>query len=86
MTNTTASLRQRDRVADVSDRALGRAVVLNRLFELLAAVNSPLHRPPIVDFWSEREEEFWRGLHALVPQWDEMIEAFNRDSGMAAAA
>jgi hypothetical protein len=25
-------------------------------------------------------------LHALVPQWDEMITAFNRDSGMAKAA
>jgi hypothetical protein len=30
--------------------------------------------------------QFWRGLHDLVPQWDEMIEAFNRDNGMAAAA
>ena len=30
-------------------------------------------------------QDFWRGLHGLVPQWDEMITAFNRDSGMAAA-
>ena len=31
-----------------------------------------------------KSQDFWRGLHALVPQWDEMITAFNRDSGMAA--
>ena len=31
-------------------------------------------------------QDFWRGLQDLVPQWDEMIAAFNRDSGMAAAA
>ena len=40
----------------------------------------------LADFERRRSQEFWRGLHALVPQWDEMIEAFNRDSGMAAAA
>jgi cysteine synthase A len=40
----------------------------------------------LADFERRRSQEFWRGLHALVPQWDEMITAFNRDSGMAAAA
>ena len=40
----------------------------------------------VADFERRRSQEFWRGLQALVPQWDEMIEAFNRDSGMAAAA
>jgi hypothetical protein len=39
----------------------------------------------LVDFERRRAQEFWRGLHALVPLWDEMIDAFNRDSGMAAA-
>ncbi|NJO21946.1 MAG: hypothetical protein HC868_02105 [Sphingomonadales bacterium] len=38
------------------------------------------------DFDRRRSQDFWHGLHALVPQWDEMITAFNRDSGMAAAA
>ena len=40
----------------------------------------------LADFDRRRAQEFWRGLHDLVPQWDEMIAAFNRDSGMAAAA
>ena len=40
----------------------------------------------LADFDRRRSMQFWRGLHDLVPQWDEMIEAFNRDNGMAAAA
>ena len=40
----------------------------------------------LADFDRRRSQDFWRGLHELVPQWDEMITAFNRDSGMAAAA
>jgi cysteine synthase len=40
----------------------------------------------LADFDKRKSQAFWRGLQALVPQWDEMIEAFNRDSGMAAAA
>ena len=40
----------------------------------------------LADFDRRRSQAFWRGLHDLVPQWDEMISAFNRDSGMAAAA
>ena len=40
----------------------------------------------IADFDRRKDQSFWRGLHALVPQWDEMITAFNRDSGMAVDA
>jgi cysteine synthase len=40
----------------------------------------------LADFDRRKNDSFWRGLHDLVPQWDEMIEAFNRDSGMQAAA
>ena len=40
----------------------------------------------LADFDRRRSQAFWRGLHDLVPQWDEMISAFNRDSGMAVAA
>jgi cysteine synthase len=40
----------------------------------------------IADFDRRRNQDFWHGLHALVPQWDDMITAFNHDSGMAAAA
>ena len=35
------------------------------------------------DFERRKSPGFWRGLHDLVPQWDEMIAAFNRDSGNA---
>jgi hypothetical protein len=40
----------------------------------------------LADFDKRKSQTFWQGLQHLVPQWDEMIEAFNRDSGMAAAA
>ena len=40
----------------------------------------------LADFDRRRSQAFWRGLHDLVPQWDEMISGFNRDSGMAVAA
>ena len=40
----------------------------------------------LADFDRRKRQDFWLGLHALVPQWDEMIAAFNRDSGMQAAA
>jgi hypothetical protein len=40
----------------------------------------------LADFERRRSQIFWQELPALIPQWDEMITAFNRDSGMAAAA
>jgi len=40
----------------------------------------------LADFDRRRNQTFWSGLHDLVPQWDEMIAAFNRDSGMDQAA
>jgi cysteine synthase len=40
----------------------------------------------LADFQRRKSQDFWQGLHALVPQWDEMIAAFNRDSGLQAAA
>jgi cysteine synthase len=39
----------------------------------------------LADFERRRSQRFWTDLHALVPAWDEMITAFNRDSGMAVA-
>jgi hypothetical protein len=39
----------------------------------------------LTDFDRRKSQGFWRDLHALVPLWDEMITAFNRDSGMATA-
>ncbi len=40
----------------------------------------------IADFDKRKSQTFWTGLHDLVPLWDEMITAFNKDSGMATAA
>jgi len=40
----------------------------------------------LADFERRRSQKFWTDLHVLIPQWDEMITAFNRESGMAAAA
>jgi cysteine synthase len=39
----------------------------------------------VADFDRRREQGFWRDLRGLLPLWDEMISAVNRDSGMAAA-
>jgi hypothetical protein len=40
----------------------------------------------VADFDRRRQQGFWRDLRGLLPLWDEMISAVNRDSGMAAAA
>jgi cysteine synthase len=37
----------------------------------------------LADFEKRRTQAFWRGLHELVPRWDEMIIAFNHDTGRA---
>jgi cysteine synthase len=39
----------------------------------------------LADFDRRKSQAFWRGLRDLVPQWDDMIAAFNRDTGMQAA-
>ena len=37
------------------------------------------------EFTARREPSFWRGLRDLLPVWDEMIAAFNRETGAADA-
>src|SRR6202011_5976601 len=39
----------------------------------------------LADFERRKSQGFWRGLQQLVARWDEMITAFNRDAGAAAA-
>ena len=34
----------------------------------------------IADFDRRKHQDFWTGLQALIPIWDEMIAAFNRDT------
>lgn len=36
------------------------------------------------EFTARRERSFWHGLRELVPQWDAMIDAFNRETGVKA--
>jgi cysteine synthase A len=40
----------------------------------------------LADFDRRKSQAFWHGLRELVPQWDEMIGAVNRDTGMQAEA
>jgi cysteine synthase len=37
----------------------------------------------VEEFEARRDQAFWRGLHGLLPVWDELIVAFNRASGAA---
>jgi len=37
-------------------------------------------------FEQRRSQQFWRGLREVPARWDEMIAAFNRDTGMSAAS
>ncbi len=36
----------------------------------------------VEDFDRRRHQRFWRDLRELLPVWDELIEAFNRDTGI----
>lgn len=40
----------------------------------------------LADFEKRKSQAFWQGLHDLVPLWDEMITAFNHDTGLAKVA
>ncbi len=37
----------------------------------------------LADFERRKDPRFWKGLEALVPQWDAMITAFNAETGTA---
>jgi cysteine synthase len=41
---------------------------------------------PLEEFDKRRSPQFWRRLQDLPARWDEMIAAFNRDTGMTAAS
>ena len=36
----------------------------------------------LADFDKRRDQRFWTGLRDLLPVWDELIERFNRDTGL----
>ena len=56
------------------DLATGRAAVLERLFELMAVIQVST---PKVDFATEREEQFWRGLRQLAVEISEDLIAIS---------
>ena len=37
----------------------------------------------LADFTARKDQKFWRGLRALVPTWDAMIDQFNRETGLS---
>ncbi len=55
----------------------------NRIFNLGYFTWVEQRGVALADFEARRDQAFWRGLHGLLPAWDELIAAFNRDSGAA---
>ncbi len=55
----------------------------NRIFNLGYFTWVEQRGVSLAAFEARREQSFWRDLHALLPAWDEMIAAFNRDTGAA---
>ena len=55
----------------------------NRIFNLGFFTWVEQRGVSLKDFEARRDQAYWRGLHALLPAWDDMITAFNRASGAA---
>jgi len=55
----------------------------NRIFNLGYFTWVEQRGVALADFEARRHQDFWRGLHGLLPAWDRLIEAFNRASGAA---
>jgi cysteine synthase len=55
----------------------------NRIFNLGYFTWVEQRGVALADFEARRDQGFWRGLHRLLPAWDEMITAFNRRTGAA---
>lgn len=67
--NTREELRDElDRAETAHYQLVGRAVVLSRLFELLAANRDEQGHAKNVDFGCQREGEFWQGLRELTEE------------------
>ena len=81
------------RAADTFDRHLVGAstehvlvtgeVERNRIFNLGYFTWVEQRGVALADFEARRDQAFWRGLHGLLPAWDEMIAAFNQRTGVA---
>jgi cysteine synthase A len=53
----------------------------NRIFNLGYFTWVEQRGVALADFEARRDPAFWRGLHGLLPVWDEMIAAFNQRTG-----
>jgi cysteine synthase len=81
------------RAAEVFDRHVVRAsaehvlpmgeVERDRVFNLGYFTWVEQRGVTLEDFEARRDQAFWRALHGLLPAWDAMIAAFNRESGAA---
>ena len=56
----------------------------NRIFNLGYFTWVEQRGTSLADFEVRRDQSFWRGLRALVPEWDAMIEEFNAQTGVGA--
>jgi cysteine synthase len=54
----------------------------NRIFNLGYYTWVEQQGVPLADFDRRRPQEFWTGLHAAVPRWDELIREFNAETGL----
>jgi len=81
------------RAAEAFDKHITRAstehvlvtgeVERNRIFNLGYFTWVEQRGVALADFEARRDQSFWRGLHGLLPAWDEMIATFNRRTGAA---
>jgi len=55
----------------------------NRIFNLGYFTWVEQRGVALADFEARRDQAFWCGLHGLLPAWDEMIVAFNRQTGVS---
>jgi hypothetical protein len=55
----------------------------NRIFNLGYFTWVEQRGVTLANFEARRDQAFWRGLHGLLPVWDQMIGTFNRLTGAA---
>jgi len=54
----------------------------NRIFNLGYYTWVEQQGVPLAEFDRRRPQEFWTGLHAAIPRWDELIREFNAETGL----
>ncbi len=80
MTQSYLELRDRTRARD---RSLYEKVMT---LEEAAGLVADGDHVALADFDRRKDQRFWRGLRGLLPVWDELIERFNRETGLGGRA